>query len=972
MNMTFRASIFLLFTIFFITNANSQELAPNQLSPAGVFDNLFDRFGNSYSLDELQITEHLRNNKSALLCSAGYFDLYFELNSGTEGNSPTELSRRDVICQVFNDLSELIVPANPNVKVNIWIRDISVIVATPSNSNVLGLASSFYSVPGNASGYKGIADNEIWKTIHSGSDSYTNVTSPLVSLGGPNATFYHGMVAFNFSNPSINWHTNLNQTTSNGLYDMYSVALHEIIHALGFTSLIDENGDSKFGSNNAYYSRYDLFLETSSSVPLITNTGGCSMYNYEFNPSLNPNILAPATFNCATHIKFAGSVNQAVHSPVTFAPGSSLSHLEDLCAIPNTYSDDEYYVMSDGNGTGPGYMKRYLKSEERNVLCDIGYHVNTTFGNALNLNFVDYGGSACTGLQVAGTNDGIDSNGFYEHTVTIGNSITLTLSDILQNDFNASSFECLEDIYGNGTVSTTSGTSFNYTASSPGLALLRYVPVSSSGNKGNITYIFIHVKSGNCTVSACNIVNNGGFENGINCGGLNSTLNCSNPLIPEAYCWTTLTGTPDYFVRSCIESVCIGNALNFTVPSSLETPVIETWNSDNEINDKMLGIVSLNYSPTTLNEGIQVSLQTPLQPNTPYTLKFVARTLVNTLYQYWDVPGVLEFAGSNSLLAPIGYFFNSIPPSLTPLTQQTIHNVNGWNTYEVTIINTSPDPINYISIINAGYLNGNPTSTRSYIVIDDISIVESDQIGVLNLPNSICQSETIQDLSLYLSSTPPGGEFSGDGVTLNNGNYIYEPIGVSNYQITYTYTTNLGCVKTISDTISVTPAPDVNIMAFNPDTICEYNSTILLPTGTPAGGIYNGTGISGGNFDPALAQAGTHQITYSYTAGNSCTNTDTTSITIESCAGVETYNNPFGILIYPNPTSGEFTIEKPKNLNSDVIIKLVDVNSKLILKDNLPTDKQELKIDLRTFSTGIYYLQFIVEGEQFIKKIIKI
>jgi hypothetical protein len=243
---------------------NAQENFKQEMSPNGIFDEVFDRFGNKYSLEDLRIDTGLDSNnvqKSALLCSSGYFDLYFEANSGMEGNSPTEVARRNVICQLFTDLSQFIVPANPSVKVNIWVRDISNIISNPDTSGVLGLASGFYTVPSNAPTFSGIADNEIWKTINSGTNSYTNVASPLNSLGGSNASFYHGVVAFNFSNPIINWHTNLTQTTLAGLYDMYAVALHEATHALGFASLIDASGISKLGANYPYYSRYDLFLK---------------------------------------------------------------------------------------------------------------------------------------------------------------------------------------------------------------------------------------------------------------------------------------------------------------------------------------------------------------------------------------------------------------------------------------------------------------------------------------------------------------------------------------------------------------------------------------------------------------------------------------------------------------------------------------------------------------------------------------
>jgi hypothetical protein len=480
--------LFVLFSL--IVNAQQNQ----EMSPNGIFDDVFDRFGSKYSLEDIRIDTRTDSNgvqKSVLLCTGGYFDLYFEAGCGMDGSSATEIARRNVLCQVFSDLSNFITPANPSVRVNIWVRNIANIVFNPSTSGVLGLASGFYTVPSSAPTFSGIVDNEIWKTINSGTNSYTNVTSPLNSLGGPNASFYHGIVAFNFSNPSINWHTNLSLTTSTGLYDMYTIALHEATHALGFASLIDASGVSKLGAGNQYYSRYDLFLRTSTNQPLITNSGTCSLYNFGFNPSLNSNVMTPSPFNCATHIQFAGTVNQAAYSPSTFAPPSSLSHLEDMCHTPTAFPNNEYYVMSDANGTGPTFMKRFLKAEERRVLCDIGYTVNTTYGNTANLNFFNYSGSACPGLQVAGINDGININGTFQYIVTVGN--TIPVAGVLLNDFNALSFECLQDIYGNGTVSATSGTTFNYTATAPGLALLRYIPVSSSGNRGNITYIYILV-----------------------------------------------------------------------------------------------------------------------------------------------------------------------------------------------------------------------------------------------------------------------------------------------------------------------------------------------------------------------------------------------------------------------------------------------------------------------------------------------
>ena len=53
-----------------------------------------------------------------------------------------------------------------------------------------------------------------------------------------------------------------------------------------------------------------------------------------------------------------------------------------------------------------------------------------------------------------------------------------------------------------------------------------------------------------------------------------------------------------------------------------------------------------------------------------------------------------------------------------------------------------------------------------------------------------------------------------------------------------------------------------------------------LTGGSPLGGTYTGTGVSETNFNPTLAGYGYHIITYSYTDGNGCTNSDTSGIQV--------------------------------------------------------------------------------------------
>jgi hypothetical protein len=66
--------------------------------------------------------------------------------------------------------------------------------------------------------------------------------------------------------------------------------------------------------------------------------------------------------------------------------------------------------------------------------------------------------------------------------------------------------------------------------------------------------------------------------------------------------------------------------------------------------------------------------------------------------------------------------------------------------------------------------------------------------------------------------------------------------------------------------------------------VCINDAPIILEGGTPAGGVYSGTGVSlsGADyiFDPAISGTGTFTLTYTYTDANTCSNSATSDITV--------------------------------------------------------------------------------------------
>jgi uncharacterized protein (TIGR02145 family) len=137
----------------------------------------------------------------------------------------------------------------------------------------------------------------------------------------------------------------------------------------------------------------------------------------------------------------------------------------------------------------------------------------------------------------------------------------------------------------------------------------------------------------------------------------------------------------------------------------------------------------------------------------------------------------------------------------------------------------------------------------------------------------------IDDAAFVISGgSPVGGTYTIGGLPVVN----FDPAvyGVGTFIVTYTYSDPFtGCTKAINQTLTVYPLPVVTMGPLA--AVCTNIPPFLLTQGSPLGGIYSGPGVTGGNtFNPATAGPGNHNIVYSYTDGNTCSNSDTTVITV--------------------------------------------------------------------------------------------
>jgi len=132
--------------------------------------------------------------------------------------------------------------------------------------------------------------------------------------------------------------------------------------------------------------------------------------------------------------------------------------------------------------------------------------------------------------------------------------------------------------------------------------------------------------------------------------------------------------------------------------------------------------------------------------------------------------------------------------------------------------------------------------------------------------------------SVSLNGSPSGGTWSGTGVS---GNTFYpSSAGVGTHTLTYTVTSG-GCSDSDNTTVTVNQAPNASITT-STTSMCLAESPITL-TAASNGGTWTGPGISGSQFDPAVAGIGSHTITYS-TSSNGCSDSDTHTINVTNTA----------------------------------------------------------------------------------------
>ncbi len=165
-----------------------------------------------------------------------------------------------------------------------------------------------------------------------------------------------------------------------------------------------------------------------------------------------------------------------------------------------------------------------------------------------------------------------------------------------------------------------------------------------------------------------------------------------------------------------------------------------------------------------------------------------------------------------------------------------------------------------------------------------------------------------------------------------------------------TGTNTYGCTNTTTSVINFYPLPNVSVTPANSN-LCVSSGSISL-TGSPSGGTYSGTQVSGNSFTPS--STGTFTPIYSYTASTGCANTASTSIVVSTCTGIDALSGiKPAVSIHPNPNAGEFVVEFANGAEKE--ISVTDINGRLVYTGKSANDRTS--VNIASLANGIYYVQ---------------
>jgi hypothetical protein len=278
------------------------------------------------------------------------------------------------------------------------------------------------------------------------------------------------------------------------------------------------------------------------------------------------------------------------------------------------------------------------------------------------------------------------------------------------------------------------------------------------------------------------------------------------------------------------------------------------------------------------------------------------------------------------------------------------------NSANTPVISVNPNTSTTYFVTGLNALTGCSKSVSRSITVNEVPVVSAIAFPVAVCAGSPANLTAIAAnvVSYYWSS---GG--NGQSTTVL-------PLANSVYSVTAINAYSCSAIATIQVTTYNKPVVTTTLSKL---TICKGEAITITASGastyswisTTSGFLFQGASVT--DF-PATSTV------YSVTGtdANGCVNTSIQALPVESCIGLNEFNQSLSDLrVYPNPTSNSLFVETSSNTSKS--IEISDISGRVLF--SAVYNDQRSQVDIGGFSNGIYYLRVQSENSVSVIKVIK-
>ena len=316
----------------------------------------------------------------------------------------------------------------------------------------------------------------------------------------------------------------------------------------------------------------------------------------------------------------------------------------------------------------------------------------------------------------------------------------------------------------------------------------------------------------------------------------------------------------------------------------------------------------------------------------------------------WILNGVL--AGNSATFTQMEAGSYSIQCILTSNAPCATHSTDTSAAVQITV---NPSPVEYVTdtfCAGASYAFHGQQLNAPGTYYDTLSTVHG------------CDSVT----RLFLTQRQAIGSFTNISICTGDS-YSFNGRTLSSAGLyTDTLASAIGCDSVASVQLAVDSLPQV-LWTGSSDTIYTGSGPVALTGGSPTGGTFSGTGVSGNTFYPDSVGPGTYVLNYTYSYGSNCSNSAQKTFIVVA-TGINNIIDIAGITLYPNPVKNELILTCPNADISQLQPKVFDAMGRM-MQTPVSIQNNGVMLNTRSLAGGMYYIKGSVQGVSFVRKFVK-